>query len=169
MMQHFDSRSRALGLQARDMNFGVALMLQLRKTLLSHEQLARIFHPVLAERSLQSVHDRAAHSHAEVPRPLAGFCIPEPVVSDAMSAGECHPAVDHGDFAMIAIVEDPDVVPASRMVCRELAACVFELLNDLVTYFLAATRVDENAHLDAGALPLDERGGQALPEDTVLP
>src|SRR5688572_13736116 len=104
------------------MDIHVALTLQLGESVLTHDQLAGVFNPVLAECGLHRMHDRAAHPHAQIAHVLLVLRIPEPAIDNAMTTDEGNTAIEHDDLAMIALVEHANVAPLPRVVQREFAA-----------------------------------------------
>ena len=66
VMQDFHGRRRALGFQAGDVNVHASFGRELRKNVVTYEELAGVLDPVLAEDRLHGVHDGPAQSHAEI-------------------------------------------------------------------------------------------------------
>ena len=72
-----------------------------------------------------------------------------PVIGDAGAAGEADAAVDDQRLAVRAVVDAPQVVPADRVVPRDVAAALLEDLQDLAADARRADRVEQD--LDAHA------------------
>jgi hypothetical protein len=83
-----------------------------------------------------------------------------PGIADAHAAGEAHAAVDDEDFAVGAVVEMGEVIPAGRVVAQDDAAGGAQLVDEALVHAHGAGPVkeDEDAHAGAGA------GGEGVGE-----
>ena len=99
--------------------------------------------------------------------------VAEPLVGDADAAGEAHPAVDHEELAVRAVVQPPDRVPARLVVAAQLDARGLHLLQIRLVDLAAADPVDQDVDAHPGPGPLGERvrerlADRARPVDVCL-
>ena len=115
------------------------------------------------------MHGRTAQPHTEIAHVLFVLRIAEPAVDDAMAARQGDAAIEHDEFAMIAIVEDSDVAPVPRVMKCELASGLREAPLDVVPHLLSTVRVHQHPHLHSCATPFDQGVHQTLAENSFLP
>jgi len=139
------------------------------KDVLADEQLAGLARPVLAERRLHAVHDGPVQVQADVGEMLAVLRVAQPFVGDAMAADERFPAVDHGQLAVVAVVQHPDGVERSLVEELHLAAHFAHAREHVLVEGLRALRVQHQAHADAGPGAVHERADHPCGERARLP
>src|SRR2546427_467153 len=119
------------------------------KVLLARRDLTCLLDPVLAERRLQAIDNRAAHSQSGVAKMLAILRMAGPLAGDAESADEADAPVDDGDLAMIAIVQSSQIAEANGMKLADLHAGAFHQHLQTTVHFVTAGGVDQQSHFDA--------------------
>ena len=126
----------------------------------SGDELAGALEPVLREAGLQRPHRRPLDPDLQIAPVLVVLRVAGPVIGNAGAAGEADAAVDDQRLAMRAVVDAPQVIPADRVVPRDMAAAVVEDPQDLVADARRADRIEQDLDADAAR----RRGGQRARE-----
>ena len=87
--------------------------------------------PVVQERRLELVDDRALHAKVRVAPVVLVLGVAQPLVGHADTAGESYSPVHDQQLAMGAVVEPVDRVPAERPIQHDLHAGVPHLLENV--------------------------------------
>src|SRR6185369_5854589 len=95
-----------------------------REVLLPCRNLTRLLDPVLAERALHAIDDRAGDADADVAPVILVLRVPGPFFGDAEAAEVTDASVDDDDLAVIAVVQSSKVADAQRMELAHLHAGV---------------------------------------------
>src|SRR6185369_10769691 len=95
-----------------------------REVLLPCRNLARLLDPVLAERALHAIDDRAGDADADVAPVIFVLRVAGPLLGDAEAAEVADASVDDDELAVIAVVQPSEVADAERMELAHLHAGV---------------------------------------------
>src|SRR5437867_6437890 len=87
----------------------------MREVAFARRNLARLFDPVFAERTLQPIHCRADDAKTGVAPVVQVLRMSGPLVGESKAADVSDAAIDDHDLAVIAIVQTPQVAEAEGM------------------------------------------------------
>ena len=107
------------------------------------------FREVLVEGAFEEAGERTVDAHHRVPPVIRVLRVTEPLIADARSPRERHPAVHDEDLPVRAIVQFLERVPARLAEETHAHAGVTEPVGPLTRNPVGAHRVDDQVHLDA--------------------
>src|SRR5262245_17476047 len=108
------------------------------------QQLTRCLQPVLREPGLQRRHGWTSNPNLRIPPMPRRLGMTEPHIGDPRAAGEPDATVDDQRFAMRAVIELTDGVPANAVVPGQLASALLERLENLRTDRCRTNRIEQD-------------------------
>ena len=129
----------------------------------SADELGRALEPVLREAGLQRTDRRTLDPDLQIAPVLVVLRVAGPVIGDPGAAGEADAAVDDERLAMRAVVDAPQVVPANRVVPRDVTAALVQDAQDLVAHRRRAHCVEQNLDTHAPPGSSRERARKLIP------
>ena len=128
----------------------------------------RGFREVLVEGAFEEAGERTVDAHHRVPPVIRVLRVTEPLIADARSPCERHPAVHDEDLPVRAIVQFLERVPARLAEETHAHAGVTEPVGPLTRNPVGAHRVDDQVHLDAALRRTFQRRRELLADASPL-
>ena len=141
----------------------------MRKIFFAGGDLACLFDPVFAERSLQAIDDRSGHAKARVAPMVVILRVSFPFLRESETADVSDAAVDDGQLPMIAIVHASEIAEPQRMKCPELNARFAHRLREPAIHLAPAGCIDQQTHFHSLASLRRERVGDLVADRTLPP